>query len=161
MSKRIGESLSDDLFHRLDGHDLERSADKVILIATVDDNGWPHPALLSYFEVIAKDRRNVRVASYGNSRTAGHMRQNGKLTLAIVDTRAAYYVKGAVEQLAGAMRSAPYNAKLNVRVTEVLADEPNEALEPGAYVASGITYVNPQRRAELEKARLVLAELLE
>ena len=161
MSKRIGESLSDDLFHRLDGHDLERSADKVILITTVDADGWPHPALLSYFEVIAKDRRNVRVASYGNSRTAGNMRENGKLTLAIVDTRAAYYVKGAVEELASAMRSAPYNAKLNVRVTEVLADEPNEALEPGAYVASGITYVNPQRRAELEKARLVLAELLE
>lgn len=161
MSKRIGESLSDDLFHRLDGHDLERSADKVILIATVDDNGWPHPALLSYFEVIAKDRRNVRVASYGKSKTAGNMRQNGKLTLVIVDTRAAYYVKGAVEELAGAMRSAPYNAKLNVCVSEVLADEANEELEPGAYVSSGITYVNPQRRTELEKARLVLAELLE
>ena len=161
MSTRIGESLTDDLFHRLDGHDLARSAEKVILIATVDDKGWAHPALLSYFEVVAKDRQNVRIAAYGNSKTAGNMRGNGKLTLVIVDTRAVYYVKGAVDELAGAMRSAPYNAKLNVRVTEVLADEPNEALEPGAYVSSGITYVNPQRAAELEKARLVLAELLE
>jgi Pyridoxamine 5'-phosphate oxidase len=161
VSNRLGESLTDDLLHRLDGHDLARSAEKVILIATVDDQGWAHPALLSHFEVVAKDRQNVRVAVYGNSKTAGNMRRNGKLTLAIVDRRAVYYVKGAVEELAGAMRSTPYNAKLNVRVTEVLADEPDEALEPGAYVSSGITYVNPQRAAELEKARLVLAELLE
>jgi len=33
------------------------------------------------------------------------------------------------------------------------------AVEPGAHIASGIRYVNPQRAAELERAERVIAEL--
>ena len=57
------------------------------------------------------------------------------------------------------MRSAPHNANLNLRVTQVFADEVNEEFEPGAYVSGGVTYRNPRRKEELQKAIEVLAEL--
>ena len=161
MAKRIVESLTEDLLRRLDGHDLSQYSDKVILAISVDENGWPHPALLSYFEVVAKDPGNVRLVTYGDSRTTGNIRRNGKLTLVIIDTRVVYYVKGTGTELAGGMRSLPHSAKLNLLVIEVLADEPNDAVEPGAYVSSGITYASPQRAAGLERAKLVIAELLD
>lgn len=117
--------------------------------------------MLSYFEVVASDRRNIRLATYKDSNTTKNMRHNGKATLVIIDERTAYYVKGRAEELKYEMDCAPHNAKLNIRIEQVLADEANEEFEPGAYVSSGVTYRNPNRAAELVKAQEVLRELLE
>ena len=161
MARFVGNELPDDLYQRLSGRDLEAYADKVILISTVDAEGWPHPAMLSYFEIIAKDRRNIRMATYKDSSTTANMRRDSKATLSIIDERVAYYVKGSVEEVRREMKSTPYNSNLNLHVERVLMDEVNEELEPGAYVSSGVTYVNPNRAAELRKAIEVLRELSE
>lgn len=161
MATLIGTELDDDLYVRLSGADLEQVADKVIQIVTVDEAGWPHPAILSYFEVVAKDRRNIRLAAYADSTTTANMRRTGKLTLLVIDERVVYYVKGTVEELGRHMACAPENAKLNMRVERVLTDLPDARFEPDACIASGVTYRNPNRRAELVKARRLLAELQE
>ncbi|MGH9969555.1 MAG: pyridoxamine 5'-phosphate oxidase family protein [Pyrinomonadaceae bacterium] len=161
MSRLLAAELNEDLLTRLGGKDLQLNADKVILIATVDYAGRPHPAMLSYFEVVARDRSNIRFATYKDSSTTGNMLHTGKATMSIIDERVAYYVKGSVTKLETQMRCAPHNAKLNLRVEEVLADEANEEFEPGAYVASGVTYRSLNRMDQLVKAREVIAELLQ
>lgn len=161
MAKLVGTELPDDLLARLGGARLEEYADKVILITTIDDGGWPHPAMLSYFEVVAKDARNLRLAAYSESGTTRSMRERGKATLLIIDERLAYYVKGSATELRREMKSSPHNSSLNLRVEQVLKDEVNEEYEPGAYVSSGVRYQNPNRAAEMEKAERILAELLE
>ena len=161
MSRAVGSELPPDLLARLSGRDLESLASKVIQIFTVDAAGWPHPALLSYFEVVAKDPARIRLATYATSTTSGNMRRSGRVTLVVIDERVAYYVKATAAELAPAMRATDWNAAFECRVQQVLADEVNEEYEPGAYVASGVTYYNPQRAVELERARAVLAELLE
>ena len=161
MAKLVGSDLPEDLYRRLSGRELESVADKVILITTLDSNGWPHPAMLSYFEVIAKDRHNIRLATYKDSTTTSNMRRNGKLTISIIDQRVAYYIKGRVEKLNDQLRCSPHNSKLNLRVEEVLTDQADEQLETGAHVTGGVTYANPNRTAEEAKAREVLTELLE
>lgn len=161
MSRLLGSELPPDLLSRLSGRDLAASASKVIQIFTVDAAGWAHPALLSYFEVVAADARRIRLATYATSTTTANLRRSARLTLVVIDTRVAYYVKGTVVELAPAMRAADWNAAFECRVESVFADEVNEEYEPGAYVASGVTYYNPQRAAELERARAVLDELLE
>lgn len=161
MARRVGAELPDDLYHRLSGRDLEASAGKAILICTLDSEGWPHPAMLSYFEVIALDRRNIRLATYGDSGTTKNMRQNGKLTISVIDKRLAYYIKGQVRELRPAMNCYPQVAKLNMQVTQVLADHANEEFEADAYVTGGVTYLNPASAEEQKRAREVLRELLE
>lgn len=161
MSKDLGGELPVTLAERLDGRHLEAYPDRVILVSTVDTDGWPHQAMLSYFEVVAPDRRNLRIATYGDSTTTANMRRTGRVTLTFVDERLAYYVKASVDVLSAAMRSTPFNAKLNCRVERVLEDAVNEEFEPGAYVASGIRYHNPNRATQLAQARAVIAELLE
>jgi hypothetical protein len=160
MSKFLGADLNDDLGQRLSGEDLEACAEKVILIATVDEEGCPHPAMLSYFEVVAKDSHNIRLATYKDSSTTRNMRRHGRATISIIDERVAYYIKGSVDELKREMRCAPYNSKLNLRVEALLADEANEEYEPGAYVSSGVTYHSPNRGQQLLKAREILKELL-
>jgi hypothetical protein len=158
MSKVVGNKLPADLYQRLAGNNLQSHAEKAIVICTVDVNGWPHPAMLSYFEVIAKDDRNIRLAVYGDTTTTNNMRRNGKLSMVIVDERVAYYIKGTVEELAGKMTCSPQNAKFNCRVEQVLADEANEEYEPGSYITCGILY---KRRADPREQKKVLRELVE
>ena len=160
MSKSLGTELNDDLSRRLSGEKLEARAEKAILLATVDERGGPHPAMLSYLEVVARDRHNIRMATYKDSHTTENMRRNGKATLSIIDERVAYYIKGSVSELEREMHCAPHNSKLNLRVEAVLADEANEEFEPGVYVSSGVTYQSPNRAEQLLKAREILKELL-
>lgn len=161
MSKFISKELPDELYHRMSGTDLEGQAGKVILISTVDEEGFPHPAMLSYFEVIAKDRSNIRLATYKDSRTTNNMRRNGKLTISIIDKRVAYYIKGRAQELKREMDCSKYNSKLNLRVEQVLSDYADEGLESGAYVASGVIYKDPNLSAAQLRAEELLKELLE
>ena len=156
MPKFASRELTEDLYRRLCGQFIGDHADKVILIHTVDENGWAHPAVLSYFEVAAKDRFNIRIATYKTSRTTENLRRTGKVTLSLFDERVAYYIKGTTSEIAREMRAAPHNSKLNVAVEEVLVDQADPVLEPGAYIASGIRVVNPN-----PPAAAILKELLE
>ena len=158
MSRVRTKALTDDLYRRLSGADIESLAALAIVVCTVDAEGWPHPAMLSYFEVAAIDRQNVRLAVYNDSRTCANMRERAKATLIIVDENLVCYVRGAVVEVVPAMAAAPFNAMLNLRVDEVTFDEPPPDLEPGAFVTSGITY-RPRRGSVLAQARAVLAEL--
>ena len=160
MARLRTELLTDDLYRRLGGSDIAARADEAIIICTVDAHGWPHPAMLSYFEVGAIDRHNLRLAVYTNSRTCANMRERGKATLIIVDTGLVCYLRGTVAELAPAMREAPYNAKLNLRIEQVVFDEPPPDLEPGVRVTSGVTY-SARTPATLARAQAILAELLE
>ena len=117
--------------------------------------------MLSYFEVVAADHHNIRMATYKDSSTTENMRRNGKATISIIDQRIAYYIKGSVEELKHEMVCSPHNSKLNLRIEDVLADEANEEFEPGAYVSSGVTYHSPSRNEQLLKAREILKELLD
>src|SRR5260370_18232381 len=105
----VGDSLPDDLYRRLAGNDLQRCAEKAILICSVDTNGFAHPAMLSYFEVVAKDARNIRLATYKGSSTSSNMRRNHKLTILVIDTRTAYYIKGTIEELTPEMSGSTQN----------------------------------------------------
>lgn len=156
MPKSASRELTDDLYRRLGGQFVAEHASKVILIHTVDEKGWAHPAVLSYFEVAAKDRSNIRLATYKTSRTTENIRRTGKVTLSIFDERVAYYIKGTAAELSREMRTALHNSKLNLVVEEVLVDQADPVLEPGAYIAGGITVVNPN-----PPATAILKELLE
>ena len=160
MTKLLGTELPDDLFQRLRGDRPAEYAGKAILLSTVDEEGRPHPAMLSYFEVVAPDRRNVRLATYGGSSTSRNMRRRGVATLSIIDERLVCYVKGRAAELRREMRCAPHNASFNLRVEQVLRDEANEEYEAGAYVAGGVTYYNPDRATELAKGQAIIKELI-
>jgi hypothetical protein len=114
--------------------------------------------MLSYFEVAAVDRENIRLAVYKDSRTSANMRERGKATLIIVDANLVCYVRGSVTPVAPAMTAAPFNALVNLRVEHVKFDAAPPDLEPDAFVTSGITY-HPRTGAALAQARAVLAEL--
>lgn len=159
MSKSIGRDLPSHFLERLSGVRLQDVADRVVVVCTVDERGFPHAAILSYAEVVAVDSRTIRMAVYGGSGTARNVRRDGRLTLLVIEPEFVYYIKGTAAELTASMRCSPHNAKLSLSIDEILADSADAGFEPDARIASGIRYVNPDREQQLARGRQVLEEL--
>ena len=160
MPRLISHELPGALYERLNGRAIEKYLNHAVLLYTVDADGWPHPSLLSYFEIAAIDRKNLRLATYSSSNTTENMRRNSIVTLSVFDLRVAYAIKGKAQEIRREMRSAPRNCMLNVAVEHVLVDEADPVLEPGAYVAGGITYSSPDLGPERTWRSDILKELI-
>ena len=161
MPRLISHELPGELYERLNGREIDKYLNHAVLLYTVDANGWPHPSLLSYFEIAAIDRKNLRLATYNSSNTTENMRRNGIVTLSIFDLRVAYAIKGRAQEIRRQMLSTPRNCMLNVVVEQVLVDEADPVLEPGAHIAGGITYVSPELGPERTWRSDILKELMD
>ena len=106
------------------------------MLATVDPYGWPHPALVSYAEIVALDAGRLRLALHAGSRSSRHLRDSGRATLVFADASSALR-QGGGAGAAGA-RGAPDLARFELVVRDVLEDRA-EGEEAGARLATGLT----------------------
>jgi hypothetical protein len=160
MPKLHTELLTPDLYRRLSGAEAGARANEAIVLCTTDAVGWPHPAMIGYFELAALDRHTLRLAIYSDSRTCANLRERRKATFIVVDADVVCYINGTVEAVAPEMREAPHNARVSLRVSQVVFDTASPELESRTEVTGGITYT-PRTGTDLARAHAVLAELLE
>ena len=156
MSRLVGKELTKLLLDRLSGQDVTPHESKIIPIFTLDDLGWPHPALLSYYEVVAKNSSTVDLALWKDSSTANNLRRLGKVTLMITDKGINYYLKGSVKELEAEMAGAPQVSRFRIATEQLLEDQ-----EPNAEITSGLTYSRLTKREGTDFAAKVLRLLRE
>jgi hypothetical protein len=154
VSRPAGDQLDEDLFRRLSGEGLATRAREAILIATVDDRGRSHPALLSYGEVLAVTPAVVRLIVSAVSTTARNLAARGALTLCLVGPDGAAYVKAAARALTVPPLAEEGLAAFEARIQEVLVDTP--AAGENSRLTSGITFTadDPAGQARAWAARL-------
>ncbi len=78
MSKLLGQLLNEELLSRLNGIDIASKDGKAIIIVTVDELGRSHPAVLSYYEIVAKNEGRIDIAVGKTSTTGKNLRRAGK-----------------------------------------------------------------------------------
>jgi hypothetical protein len=156
MSRLVGNELTELLMERLNGRDVVPHEGKIIPIFTLDDRGWPHPALLSYYEVVAKNSSTVDLALWKDSSTANNLRRLGKVTLMITDKGINYYLKGSVKELQAEMAGAPQVSRFRITAEQLLEDQ-----EPNAEITSGLTYTRLTQRESSDFAAKILGLLRE
>jgi hypothetical protein len=156
MSRLVGKELTKLLLDRLNGQNVTPHESKIIPIFTLDDLGWPHPALLSYYEVVAKNSSTVDLALWKDSSTANNLRRLGKVTLMITDKGLNYYLKGSVKELEAEMAGAPQVSRFRIATEQLLEDQ-----EPNAEITSGLTYSRLTKREGTDFAAKVLRLLRE
>lgn len=135
MSQIVGKELTQALFERLSGKDIDAHEGKIIPIFTTDEQGWAHPALLSYYEVAAKNESTLDMALWKDSSTARNLRRTGKVTLMISDRGVNYYLKGSVRELQREMAGAPPVSRFQMTLEQVIEDQ-----EPNAEITTALTY---------------------
>ena len=159
MSKRLPPVLTDRLMRMFSGEHLDDLRDRVVLLVTLDEAGWPYMAMLSFLEVVAVDRGNLRIAPWNNSTTTANLRRSKKATLVVVDTELACYLQTTAEELSSDLAGFPGMAKINLRIESILEDKALD-YEGSARVTTGVRFENPQMDAAyLERGRRVLAAL--
>lgn len=141
MSQVLGKQLPPALLHRLGGGEVEAHEGKIIPIFTIDEGGWAHPALLSYYEIVAKSASTLDMALWKDSSTAKNLRQGGKVTLMVSDAGVNYYLKGSVRQLHYEMPGAAPVSRFRVAVEQVIEDQ-----EANAEITTGLTYRRMTKR---------------
>src|SRR4051812_8325643 len=141
MSQLLSHQLTEELFHRLKGEAMASKEGKAIVIVTVDDAGWPHPGMLSYHEVVAKDRSTIDLAIGKQSTTAKNLRRGQKIALLITDSDLNYYVKGSAHEVKESMEDVSFMSLFRVTVEHLLED-----LEPDAVITSGVTFERARKR---------------
>lgn len=156
MSRFIGKELNEALLDRLSGQNVVSHEGKIIPIFTLDESGWPAPALLSYYEIVAKDLSTIDMALWRNSSTARNLRRANKVTMMITDHQVNYYLKGKVDELQAEMPGVPAVSRFRVTLEQVLEDQ-----EPNAEITSGLTYKRLSNRASDDIAAKVLQQLCE
>jgi hypothetical protein len=154
MSKRVGRELTKELLERLDGHDVAAHEGKIIPIFTLDESGWPYPALLSYYELVAKNPSTIDIGLWKNSSTANNLRRSGKVTLMITDAGVNYYLKGNVSELQPEMSGLPQVSRFRITTEELLEDQ-----EANAQITSGLTYTRVKLRESADIAATILQHL--
>jgi len=128
---------------------------EAILVTTVDSQGRPHPAMLSYGEVVAMDARTLRFATYRESTTAANLRERGAITFCLISPGTAYYLKAQAKELSPRESLARFEA----RVEDVLADEARADLEGSATITTGIGFLLANPAAGLAAWAAVVADL--
>lgn len=156
MSRLIGNAITKELVERLSGNRVTTFEGRIIPIFTLDEKGWPHPALLSYYEIVARNATTLDVALWKDSSTAKNLRTSAKITIMITDRDINYYLKGTARELQYEMTGAPQVSRFRVTVEEVLEDQ-----EPNAQITSGLTYVRQSSRGAEDFATKVLGILRE
>ena len=141
MSQLLGKALTPALLERLGGTQIEAHEGKIIPILTLDEKGWPHPALLSYYEIVAKDPTTIETAVWKNSSTANNLRRAGKITLMVTDQGVNYYLKGSVRELEYEMTGAAPVSRFRITLEQVIEDQ-----EANAQITTGLTYKRLTRR---------------
>jgi hypothetical protein len=135
MSRLLGKDLPPALLLRLSGGAIDSYEGQIIPIFTIDESGWAHPALLSYYEIIAKNSAALDMALWKDSSTAKNLRRTGRVTLMISDKGVNYYLKGKVAQLHYEMPGAAPVSRFRVSLEEVIEDQ-----EANAEITTGLTY---------------------
>jgi hypothetical protein len=141
MSQLLGKELTPALLERLGGAQVEAHEGKIIPICTIDEAGWAHPALLSYYELVAKDAATLDTAVWKDSSTAKNLRRAGKITILVSDHRVNYYLKGEVRELEYQMTNAAQVSRFRITLEEVIEDQ-----EANAEITTGLTYKRMSKR---------------
>lgn len=157
MADLIGPKLDDLLLDRLSGKDVGAQFGKTIVVLTTDEEGFPHPALLTYHSVVAKGESVIDLAIGKDSHSSANLKRNGALTLIIADTGLNYYLKGTSKEMRDEMHDVSFMSLFRMQIHEVWEDR------AAGVITSGITVSRPELAPLLKRAplRREITEIME
>lgn len=99
MQHLHGSELSDDLFELLNGEHLERKQHEAMFLMTVTEDGWPHNAMVSVGEIVALDKKTLRIALWPGTNTTQNCIRSGKAVLVAVYKGKVNYVRLSLHRI--------------------------------------------------------------
>ncbi len=153
MSQDLGGHLPPSLFRKLHQGERKDAQGEAVVLLTVDRAGFPHVALISWYEVVALDRGTLRLALRATSQSSQNLRERRIGTLVFVGGGAAYYAKGRVEA-ESSLPLFPDQTAFRLRMEQVLEDK-----KRGIPLLHGIRFRLPKDPKFLQRGKALLHAL--
>ncbi|HSR68855.1 MAG TPA: pyridoxamine 5'-phosphate oxidase family protein [Acidobacteriota bacterium] len=131
MSRELGTRIPSDLAGRISSPE---PAAKAVPLISLDGQGFPHVALLSYFEIFLL-REQVYFFIQSASRTARNLERAQKCTLIFAHRDFIYYLKGRVRRVGVRLPQTLYRIE-----TASISEDFPAADESEAVLTSGIRF---------------------
>ncbi len=157
MGKIIGGELTDKIMQNLEHV-------PTLILATVDEEGWPHTAPMSWIKV--KDRRTLSMAIHRDISSLRNIRCSGKVRLVAMGRGMAISIRGIARIVKEEMESSPFPAA----VVEVTVDEIKDDLAVGRaehpeapvmkWGDQAITRAYPQVKTELSILQIKVGDIM-
>jgi hypothetical protein len=154
MSKELGSTLPQDVLDYLSSSGKNSKSSEVILLSTVDENGWPRHGLLSHHELLAKDQQRLLILLYTDSSSTRNVERQGQLSLVIVNPDMSYYIFCRAHSLPS-LPDAPSETLFGLTVERVVEDT-----IPTAKILTGITFEGHDPGMTQENREQVYRQLL-
>ncbi len=131
MATDLGNNLPEELLAEID---QDQPRNNAVPLITVDSIGFPHVALISYFELFRK-RRSLHFFVGSFSRTARNLDKRRVCTLIFAHRDFVYYIKARASRV----RQSQPHVLYRLRVESVSEDFPT-AEEGEVFLSSGIRF---------------------
>jgi len=152
----LGAKLPEDLVMRLYQPDEANARQRVILVTTVDQDGWPRHLMLSHYEVVAKDQSHLLMLTYAESKSSKNLLRAGMASLLFLDEEMNYYVRVKCNLSDKKIEGAPTEILFNAEVIEVFEDK-----YPTTKITSGIRFAGFDPGMTKENRKRVFQKLVE
>jgi hypothetical protein len=103
----VSVELSLDVYELLNGQDLNEKQHDAMMLLTVNEDGWPHTAMISVGEIVAINRRELRIGLWKDTSTTANIIRTNKATLVLIYKGKAHYIRLSLERL-GELSTARY-----------------------------------------------------
>jgi len=86
------------LIEFFNGKNVSDKQHEAILLLSVDEEQWPHVAMISVGEIVAINESELRLSLWPNTVTSTNLNRTGQATIVVFLEAVAYYVKLSVQE---------------------------------------------------------------
>lgn len=148
-------SLSDEVYELLNGQHLWKKQHEAMMLLTVNEEGWPHTAMVSVGEIVATDRGEVRLGLWKGTVTTTNLIRTGKATLVLIYKGKAVYIQLQAEVLEELPDAAHPRERFKAQIISFRED-----LAKYAEITSGITIQLNDAEEVIERWQQTVQELI-
>lgn len=91
--------MSNVVYELLNGQDLMHKQHEAMMLLTAGEDGWPHTAMISVGEIIAINRKELRIGLWPNTSTTTNIIRTSKATLVLIYKGKAHYIRFSLKRL--------------------------------------------------------------
>ncbi|WCT55526.1 pyridoxamine 5'-phosphate oxidase family protein [Paenibacillus kyungheensis] len=149
-------TLSSVLLELFNGQHLQSKQQLAMPLLTVNEDGYPHQAMVSVGEVIATDSNHLRLALWEGTTTTGNIIRTGQALLTLVWQGVSYALRLSLTPLPALPEATYARARFVATIEHIREDTAKYAT-----LTSGITIELHQAENVLERWQHTLQELLQ
>ena len=128
-------AIPEALMTLLSGENLKDKQREAFLLQTVNEDGWPHSAMISVGEVIAADPYTFRLMLWPNTMTTINLMRSKKAQLVIIYEGLVYYIKLQVKHHSAVHSDVHIGERFSAHIHALKIDQAKYAeIETGVQV---------------------------